>query len=79
MENTSKGFTTFNPQKLSFVGRDDRQVYALAIQSGDHYWPAMEREIAPGARMKEYYALSGQVKMAARVYYEGRQIAVISD
>jgi hypothetical protein len=79
VENTSKGFANFNPQRLSFVGSDDRQVYILAIQSGNHYWPAVEREIAPGARMKEYYALSSQVRMAARVYYEGRQIAVISD
>src|SRR4051812_25305015 len=31
VENTSKGFANFNPQRLSFVGSDDRQVYVLAI------------------------------------------------
>jgi hypothetical protein len=79
VENTSKDFARFNPQSLSFVGSDDRQVDILAIQSGDHYWPAAGRDVAPGARTREYYALNGKVRLPARVYYEQREIAVVVD
>src|SRR5215813_14683557 len=41
--NTADTFTTFSPQKLSFLGSDNNQADVLAIQSGDHYWRAEDR------------------------------------
>lgn len=79
VENTSTGFATFSPQKLSFVGSDNNQADALAIQSGDNYWPAVDRRIAPGARIKEFYALNSKVRLPARLYYDEKLLAVITD
>ncbi|MEW6126877.1 MAG: hypothetical protein AB1757_07540 [Acidobacteriota bacterium] len=79
VENTGTGFTTFSPQKLSFVGSDNTQVDVLAIQSGDKYWPAVERNIAPSAHLKEFYALNGKVRLPARIYYDEKLLAVIVD
>lgn len=79
VENTATEFITFSPQKLSFVGSDNSQADVLAIQSGEHYWPAVERRIAPGARIKEFYALNGKVRLPARLYYDEKLLAVISD
>ncbi|HXG92154.1 MAG TPA: hypothetical protein VNN73_07250 [Blastocatellia bacterium] len=77
VENTATGFATFSPQKLSFVGSDNTQADVLAIQSGDQYWPAADRSIAPGARIKEFYALTDKVHLPARLYYDEKLIAVI--
>ena len=80
VENTAGGeFATFFPQKLSFVGSDNNQVDILAIQSGEHYWPAVERRVAPAARIKEYYALNGKVHLPARAYYGDKLLVVITE
>jgi hypothetical protein len=80
VENTSTGFSTFSPQRLSFVGSDNKQTDVLAIgQSGDRYWPAMDRRIAPGAHIKEFYALNGKVHLPARIYYDEKLLAEIVD
>jgi hypothetical protein len=79
VENTSTEFTVFSPKRLSFVGSDDNQSGVLAIQSGDRYWPAVDRSIAPAARIKEFYALNSKVQLPARVYYDEKLLAVITD
>lgn len=43
VENTSTGFTTFSPQRLSFLGSDNKQADVLAIGPGDRYFPAVDR------------------------------------
>ena len=75
--NTASTFTTFSPQKLSFLGSDNNQADVLAIQSGDSYWSAQDRKIAPGARTKEFYALNGKVHLPARLYYDEKLLAEI--
>ncbi|HKA19308.1 MAG TPA: hypothetical protein VKN18_13545 [Blastocatellia bacterium] len=75
--NTADTFTSFSPQKLSFLGNDNNQVDVLAIQSGDHYWRAEDRRIAPGARTKEFYALNGKLQLPARLYYDEKLLAEI--
>ena len=77
--NNSTEFTVFSPQRLSFVGSDYNQADVLAIQSGDHYWSAMDRRIAPGAHIKEFYALNGKVRLPARIYYDEKLLAEIVD
>lgn len=79
VENTSAEFSVFSPQRLSFVGSDNSQADILAIQSGDRYWCALDRRIAPGARTKEFYALNGKVRLPARVYYDEKLLAEIVD
>jgi hypothetical protein len=79
VENSSAGFITFSPKRLSFVSTNNQQADILAIQAGDKYWPAVERSIAPGARIKEYYALNNRVHLPARLYYDEQLIAVILD
>ena len=75
--NTASTFTSFSPQKLSFLGNDNNQADVLAIQSGDHYWRAEDRRIAPGARTKEFYALNGKLQLPARLYYDEKLLAEI--
>lgn len=79
VENTSTGFTTFSPQRLSFIGSDNNQADVLAIGTGDRYFPAMDRRIAPGAHIREIYTLNGKVRLPARCYYDEKLLAVITD
>ena len=75
--NTATTFMTFSPKRLTFLGSDNNQADVLAIQSGDHYWTAEDRRIAPGAQTKEFYALNGKVQLPARVYYDDTVLAEI--
>jgi len=75
--NTASEFTSFSPQKLSFLGSNNNQADVLAIQAGDKYWPAQDRRIAPGGRTKEFYALNDKVRLPARLYYDEKLLAEI--
>ena len=79
IENTSSAFTVFLPHRLSFVDGENRQIDVLAIahQRGD--FAAVDRRIAPGAHVKELYALNGRVHLPARLYYDEKLLAVIAD
>ena len=79
IENTSSAFTVFFPRRLSFVDGENRQIDVLAIahQRGD--FAAVDRSIAPGAHVKELYALNGRVHLPARLYYDEKLLAVITD
>ena len=77
--NSASTFTSFSPQRLSFLGNDNNQVDVLAIQAGDQYWRAEDRRIAPGARTKEFYALNGKLQLPARLYYDEKLLAEIID
>ena len=75
---------TFNPQRLSFVGKDGKQVNIRGRRQTGPVNPddrqidvAQPREIAPGAYVKELYELDGRVRLPARLYYEGKELAVI--
>ena len=83
-ENSSSSAATFNPQRLSFVGKDGKQVNIRGRRQTGPVHPddrqidvAQPREVAPGAYVKELYELDGRVRLPARLYYEGRELAVI--
>ncbi len=83
-ENSSAAPATFNPQRLSFVGKDGKQVNIRGRRQTGPVHPddrqldyAQPREIAPGAYVKELYELDGRVRLPARLVYEGKELAVI--
>jgi hypothetical protein len=83
-ENSSSSSVTFNPQRLSFVGKDGKQVNIRGRRQTGPVHPddrqieiAQPREVAPGAYVKELYELDGRVRLPARLIYEGKEMAVI--
>ncbi|HEX5732946.1 MAG TPA: hypothetical protein VF131_08945 [Blastocatellia bacterium] len=83
-ENTSSSAVTFNPQRLSFVGKDGKQVNIRGRRQTGPVHPddrqidlAQPREVAPGAYVKELYELDGRVRLPAKLFYEGKELAVI--
>jgi hypothetical protein len=87
VENGSTGFETFSPHRLSLVDKDNVQVNVLASRRNYYrtvppYDPGMptsplDRRIAPGARVKETYSLSGRVHLPIRLYYDEKLLAEI--
>lgn len=83
-ENSSSSAVTFNPQRLSFVGKDGKQVNIRGRRQTGPVHPddrqidvAQPREVAPGAYVKELYELDGRVRLPAQLIYEGKELAVI--
>lgn len=80
VENTSGSAATFNPQRLSFVISSNRQINVRGQRrQGDRFVFVQPREIAPGAYIKEIYDLDGRVHLPARLFYEGKELALITD
>jgi hypothetical protein len=84
VENPASVAATFDPLRLSFVNEDNRQVSIRAVVyqgSTSHHNKLVNivvaREVAPGAYIKEFYALDGRVRLPARLFYGGRQLALI--
>jgi hypothetical protein len=87
VENVSAAFETFSPRRLSLVNRDNVQVNIVNARHGDYrtlppYDPnvptaALDRRIAPGARVKESYRLSGRLHLPMRFYYDEKLLAEI--
>jgi hypothetical protein len=83
-ENTSDAAITFNPQRLSFVGKNGRQINIRGRWQTGPAHPddrridvAQPREVAPRAYVKELYELDGRVYLPARLFYEGKELALI--
>jgi hypothetical protein len=86
VENTTAQGVEYSPRDLALVGSDGQQVSLRGrIQLGivnpddDRLDPVQARTIAPGAKLKEFYELTGPVKLPARLYYGNQQLAVITD
>ena len=77
VENTSTEFATFSPQRLVFVNKDNEQTDILGIRNGT--LPALDKSIAPGARIKQSYVLTEKVRLPARLYYNEKLLAVIAE
>lgn len=86
VENASTGFETFSPNRLSLVDRDNLQVNVMVPKRNHSTVPAydprvplspLDRRIAPGARVKESYSLSGKVHLPIRLYYDEKLLAEI--
>ena len=79
-ENTSGGAATFNPQRLSFVASNNRQINIRGQRrQGNRFDFVQPIEIAPGAYIKETYDLDHKVDLPARLFYEGKELAQITD
>jgi hypothetical protein len=89
VENVSNAFETFSPQRLSLVDKENVQVNVMASRRNYYrnvppYEPGiptspLDRRIAPGARVKETYSLSGRVHLPIRLYYDEKLLAEITD
>ena len=87
VENTAASFETFSPRRLSLINRDNVQVNVVYNNHHDNrplppYDPntetaALDRRIAPGARIKETYKLSGRLHLPLRFYYDEKLVAEI--
>ena len=86
VENAGAGFETFAPQRLSLINRDNIQINIVGTRRNysrtlPPYDPrtagALERRIAPGARIKESYSLSGKVHLPMRLYYDEKLLAEV--
>ena len=89
VENGSTSFETFSPQRLSLVDKENIQVNIMgsrhsSSKTAPPYDPKMptgplDRRIAPGARVKETYSLSGTVHLPIRLYYDEKLLAEIGE
>jgi len=80
VENTSGSAATFNPQRLSFVASNNRQINIRGQRrQGNRFDFVQPTEIAPGAYIKETYDLDHKVDLPARLFYEGKELALITD
>jgi len=78
VENASDGFTTFSPRRLSFVDKDNDQAdvrVLITILRG--LSAAEDRRIAPKASIEDWYDLTREVRLPARLYYEDELLATI--
>jgi len=89
VENSSDDATIYNPLLLSLAGKDDKQVsirgqrrpvinrqYDQGIEKLDIAQP---KSVTAGAWIKEGYELSDWVRLPARLSYDGKELAVITD
>ena len=80
VENTSSSAATFNPQRLSFVASNNRQINIRGQRrSGNRFDFVQPIEIAPGAYIKEIYDLDHKVDLPARLFYEGKEVVQVTD
>jgi hypothetical protein len=85
VENTSDEFTTFEPRRLSFVDKDNRQsdIHGLIPYEdegrvgGSLLSAAENRRIAPKTSIKAWYDLTSRVHLPARLYYAEKLLATI--
>jgi hypothetical protein len=89
VENISTGFETFSPQRLSLINNDNVQINVVGAKHGYYrnapqYDPRisigpLDRRIAPGARIRETYSLSGKVHLPMRLFYDEKLLAEIAE
>jgi hypothetical protein len=84
VENTSDKFTTFDPRRLSFVDKANNQMDIRGLIPYEDRWlggkelsAAEERRIAPNARIKAWYELTGRIRLPVRLYFEDKLLATI--
>jgi len=84
VDNPSDVAVTFNPQRLSFVGKNGKQVNIRGRRQRGLVNPddraievAQPREVAPRAYVNELYELDGRVHLPAMLFYEGKELALI--
>lgn len=72
-------FQHFDPQELSFVGKDGIQAFPVFQRNlADDTLP-MPLRLAPGARTTVEYALTGRLTYPVKVYVGDRLVAEVSE
>ena len=85
VENQSGAAQMFDPNLLSLVSKDSKQVNVrFRVQQGfsNPQVPPetpQARSVAPSARIEEVYVLNGRASFPARLFYDGKELAVITD
>lgn len=85
VENQSGAAQMFDPNLLSFVSKGGKQVNVRFRTQAGFSSPEvppetpLPRSIAPGAHIQEFYHLNGKVGFPARLFYDGKELAVITD
>jgi len=84
VQNTSEDFIAFDPRRLSFIDKDNNQSDILGLAENNIEkieWhkiiPAELQRIGPKAKIKNVYALTGKVRLPARLYYEDKLLGTI--
>jgi hypothetical protein len=80
VENTSDDFTTFDPQRLSFVNdNSNQQVDIVGIVVNRRNWVVAteSKRIGPKAWIKNLYTLTDKAPLPLRVYYEDKLLGTI--
>lgn len=86
VENIGTGFETFSPPRLSLINKDNIQINVVGSRHSYRTVPPydprtptgpLDLRIAPGARIKETYSLSGKVRLPMRLYYDEKLLAEI--
>jgi hypothetical protein len=81
VENTSDDFTTFDPQRLSFVDNDNHQVDILGVKiyGGNKSWiaAAESKRIMPKKWIKNLYTLTDKLQLPLRLYYDDKLLGTI--
>ena len=88
VENTSDDFTTFSPQLLTFIDKNNNQENIVGQYAGSEsvgpdstasVVTAGDQRIWPRARIKHLYKLPNRVHLPARLYYGEKLLATIID
>ena len=79
VENKSSVFKRFDPQDLSFVGKDGVQVFPVFERNLVDDTLPMSLRLAPGARSSMEYALTGRLTFPAKLYFGDTLVAEVSE
>ncbi len=79
LENKGSAFKRFDPQDLSFVGKDGVQVFPVFQRNLADDTVPMSLRLAPGARALVEYALTGRLTFPAKLYLGESLIAEVSE
>ena len=79
VENPSDSAVVFDPQVLSLVNQGNEQVNTSSY-SLYYIAPALPtRKVLPGAFLTQTYGLDHIVELPARIYYDGKLLAIITE
>jgi hypothetical protein len=86
VENRSTSPATFNPQRLLIVGKDNKQINVRGRRQQGSVSPndagietPLPIEILPDLYIEALYELNDKVVLPARLLYEGKELALITN
>lgn len=79
VDNPSDSAVVFDPQVLSLLNQGNEQVNTSSYP-GSSGAPALgSRKVLPGAFLTQAYGLDHVVQLPARIYYDGKLLAIITE